>query len=67
MEKQRRNGALVMDEIYRQGKVRCDLCGYITSSAHFELHVDHMLVNHKTDDHDEARRMAIKHFHPADR
>jgi hypothetical protein len=60
-------GVLVMDEIYRPGKVRCDLCGYTTSSAHFELHVDHMLLSHQAADHNEAERMAIKHFHVADK
>lgn len=43
------------------------LCGYITSSAHFELHVDHMLLDHKAADHDEAHRMALKHFQVADK
>jgi hypothetical protein len=44
------------------GTVLCELCGYRTSAAHFELHVDHMLLHHKAADCNEAAQMAIRHF-----
>ncbi len=44
------------------GMVECQLCGYATAAAHFELHVDHMLLSHKAQDHNEATQMAIRHF-----